>query len=174
MASGAGWHWLTPAARMAATVSGTWPLRGGSVPLGCDGFPRVATRTPGSGLGSVHAARDFTLATLNRWGVTDRQDDIVVVVSELLTNALRHAVPRPAGVWQRGPIRVGLLQPGPCVLCAVSDPCGEVPAPREPDWFEETGRGLHVVASLSDEWGCTAPSDAGKVVWATFGTGSCW
>jgi histidine kinase-like protein len=172
--AGPGWRWLTPAARMAAAVNGAWPLRDGASPLGCDGFPRVATRTPAGGLGSVHTAREFTMATLCRWGVTDRQDDIVVVVSELLTNALRHAMPRPARVWQRAPIRLGLLQPGPCVMCAVSDPSEEVPSPREPDWYEETGRGLHVVASLSDEWGCTPPGATGKVVWATFATRSCW
>jgi hypothetical protein len=32
----------------------------------------------------------------------------------------------------------------------------------------ESGRGLHLVCALSDQWGCTTPSNAGKVVWATF------
>ena len=59
-------------------------------------LPRVATRTLGPGTGSVRTARDFTMATLQRWGTAERSQDIAIVVSELLTNALRHAVPGPA------------------------------------------------------------------------------
>ena len=104
--------------------------------------------------------------------MAERGDDIAIVVSELLTNALRHALPAPGDLRPRRPVRLGLLQPGPCVLCAVSDPSDQLPAPREPDWLDETGRGLHVVSALSDDWGCTAPNRLGKVVWATFATGS--
>jgi|SRR5215472_4645291 len=163
-----GCHWLTLAAEMAAAVSDGWA----HVPAaGCPGFPRVATRTPVVGAGCVRAAREFTGATLARWGVGERRDDVVVVVSELLTNALRHALPGPGMSGPRRPIRLGLLQPGPCLLCAVADPSSEVPAPRDPGCFDECGRGLHVIASLSDEWGCTPPGPLGKVVWATFSTG---
>ncbi|HUZ23841.1 MAG TPA: hypothetical protein VMV07_08745, partial [Streptosporangiaceae bacterium] len=59
-------------------------------------FPRVATRAPGSDLGSVAAARGFARCTLQRWGLAGRCDDITLVLSELLANALRHTVPRPA------------------------------------------------------------------------------
>ena len=104
----------------------------------------------------------------------ERSGDIVVVVSELLTNALRYTVPCPGAVWPRWPVRLGLLQPGPWVLCAVSDPSDEVPVAREPGWFGESGRGLHVVSSLCDEWGCTPPGPRGKVVWAMFATGASW
>jgi len=95
-------------------------------------------------------------------------------VSELLTNALRYTVPCPGAVWPRWPVRLGLLQPGPWVLCAVSDPSDEVPVAQEPDWFGESGRGLHVVSSLCDEWGCTPPEPRGKVVWAMFTTNPSW
>jgi hypothetical protein len=155
---------------MAVTAGGGWPLAAVPLPLGSESFPRVATRTPGPGAESIHAARDFTVATLGRWGIGERSDDIVVVVSELLTNALRHARPA-AAAWPCSPVRLGLLQPGPWVLCAVSDPSDQLPELKEPDWLEETGRGLQVVASLSDGWGCTAPSRLGKVVWAAFATG---
>jgi hypothetical protein len=170
----ANWRWLTSAAEMAAEVSGIWPFVRPPEALRCRGYPRVATRTPGAGAESVRVARDFTAATLGRWGVADRREDIVCVVSELLTNALRYTVPCPGAVWPRWPVRLGLLQPGPWVLCAVSDPSDEVPEPREPDWCDETGRGLHVVESLCDDWGCTAPSPKGKVVWATFATSPRW
>jgi hypothetical protein len=178
------WRWLSSAAEMAAETTGIWPfarppeaLGGAAGPrlaLRWRGYPRVATRTPGAGADSVRVARDFATATLQRWGVADRREDIVIVVSELVTNALRHTVPCPGAVWPRWPVRLGLLQPGPWVLCAVSDPSDEVPTPREPGWSDETGRGLHVVESLCDEWGCTAPGSAGKVVWATFATSPRW
>jgi hypothetical protein len=173
-APAADWQWLSSAADMAAEVSGIWPLASHPGAQPWPGYPKVATRTPGAGAESVRVARDFTAATLRRWGVGERCDDIVVVVSELLTNALRYTVPCPGTVWPRWPVRVGLLQPGPWVLCAVSDPSDEVPVPREPNWFCESGRGLHVVASLCDEWGCTAPGPRGKVVWAMFATRQPW
>jgi hypothetical protein len=169
VACGPAWHWLAPAVEMAATVASVWPVPSVDLPWGPPGYPRLATRTPGAGAGSLRAAREFTAATLTRWGVAGRSDDIVVVVSELLTNAIRHAV--PSDNWGGQPVRLGLLQPGPCVLCAVADPSEHVPTLREPDGFDENGRGLHVVASLSDDWGWTAPTARGKVVWAMFATG---
>jgi hypothetical protein len=55
-------------------------------------LPRIATCTPGAGAGSVRA-RDFTVATSHRWDAAEPSHDIAVVVSELVTNALRHALP---------------------------------------------------------------------------------
>lgn len=160
--SAAGWDWMRPAVQMAAPA--TDPEYTESA--------RVATRTLSLEHVSVRRARDFTLATLRRWGLAPLADDIAVVVSELLTNALRHAGQcrecdpgSRIGGW---PIRLGLLCPGSCLLCAVADPSPEIPVMREPDYLAETGRGLHVVASLSDSWGWTAPGQDGKVVWALF------
>jgi histidine kinase-like protein len=155
--------WLRPALELAAPVGRYFT----PVPGAWTRSPRVATRTPCPEYGSVKAARDFACATLRRWGMADLGNDVGVVVSELLTNALRHALPRSACPAAE-PIRIGLLHPGPCVLCAVADPSDQVPVVREPDYLAETGRGLHVIASLSDRWGWTAPSRSGKVVWATF------
>jgi anti-sigma regulatory factor (Ser/Thr protein kinase) len=118
----------------------------------------------------VRAARAFTVSTLQQWGVADRRDDIAIVVSELLTNALRHGLPASGGTHAGWPIRLGLLQPGHCVMCAVADPGKAAPVPRKPARFAETGRGLHVVAALSDQWGYTTPTDMGKVLWAVFST----
>ena len=131
------------------------------------GSARVATRALSLEHGSVRRARDFTHATLRRWGLASLSDDIGVVVSELLTNALRHAC-KDGGCDGGWPIRLGLLCPGSCLLCAVGDPSAEIPVMREPDYLAETGRGLHVVASLSDSWGWTVPGQDGKVVWALF------
>jgi anti-sigma regulatory factor (Ser/Thr protein kinase) len=149
--------------------------RGASVPDGEPSkwaMPRVATRTPAPATRSIATARAFTLRTMEKWGVLGRGADAAAVVTELLTNALRHALPQlpdHAETLSTWPIRLGLADPGPYVICAVADPSGDVPAPRHADWHDEAGRGLLVVASLSDQWGyCTAPDEQGKVVWAAF------
>jgi hypothetical protein len=138
--------------------------------------PRVATRTPPPANRSVATARAFTLRTLEKWGVVARGADAAAVVTELLTNALRHAVPAltdDSSTVPTWPIRLGLADPGPYIICAVADPSTDLPAPRHTDWHDEAGRGLLVVASLSDQWGyCAAPADLGKVVWAAFATAS--
>jgi hypothetical protein len=182
-----GWHWLAPAVAMAAAASGARQRTPGLASTDWTCFPRLAQRTPGMDPKSVGTARDFCLSTMRRWGVQDRSDDVAVVVSELLTNALRHGVPQtqakrpdqaqaqprvqaPAGATAPGrwPVRLGLVQPGHFVLCAVADPSPRLPEPKEPDYLAESGRGLHVISALSDRWGCTAPTEAGKVVWALF------
>jgi anti-sigma regulatory factor (Ser/Thr protein kinase) len=165
LTAGSGCHWLMMAAEMAGLVNGDMRLAPDPVTAGQARRPRIATRLLGPDPGSVHAARGFTVATLRRWGAAERSSDITLVVSELLTNALRHAWsgdigPRP--VW------LGLLQPGPCVLCAVADPSKAAPTPQPPGSLAETGRGLHIICALSDRWGYTTPNETGKVVWALF------
>jgi len=100
--------------------------------------------------------------------MADRADDVAVVVSELLTNALRHAAPADVGARPGNGVRLGLLQPGPSLLCVVADEDPRPPVSRDPEDFAETGRGLHIVAALSDDWGYAILGDAGKVVWAIF------
>jgi len=172
-----GWHWLTSAVEMAALASGNCPLAPEPDATGWTCSSRIARRTPAADASSVCAARGFAVATLRHWGVADRCEDVAVVVSELLTNALRHAVPRAegtqprsAGTRRRWPIRLGLLQCGPCVLCAVADPSESAPAQAKPGELAETGRGLEVIGALSDSWGYSTASDMGKIVWATFST----
>jgi anti-sigma regulatory factor (Ser/Thr protein kinase) len=172
LVGGGGRHWLAPVAETAGRASGDWPPRPDSVPLRWACYPGITTRPPGVDARHVHLARDFTITTVRRWGMAERCEDIAVVVSELLTNALRHALPGSGGIGGV-PIRLGLLQPGHCVVCAVADPSRAVPVPREPEFFGETGRGLHVIAALSDQWGyCTTPRETGKVSWALFHGGA--
>jgi Histidine kinase-like ATPase domain len=145
------------------------PWDGAPPPRHRDGMPsQVAIRTAHGRPEAVRDAREFTAATLAEWGVAERHDDIVIVVSELLTNALRHAGPSPVTAPAHCQARLGLLLRGPCLLCAVADASDQVPVRHEPDCLAETGRGLHVIAALADDWGCTAPGPAGKVVWASF------
>jgi anti-sigma regulatory factor (Ser/Thr protein kinase) len=172
-AGSAGCRWLTLAAEMAGVASGSRRPSPGTASTSWARLPRIATRTLGADAGSVRAARDFAIATVHRWGTAERSQDIAIVVSELLTNALRHALPgsgdtrRSGDTRLRRPIQLGLLQPGPCVLCAVADPSTAAPALQARGSLAETGRGLHIVCALSDQWGYT-PSETGKVVWAMF------
>jgi anti-sigma regulatory factor (Ser/Thr protein kinase) len=155
-----------PAARMAELVCGCWRSSPDPALTGQGCVPAIATRALSAEPGSVGAARDFTLAVLRRQSTGHNRQDIVVVVSELVTNALRHALRGPGGL--RRPIGLGLLQHGRWLLCAVGDPGWAVPVPRTPGLLAETGRGLQMVRALSDRWGYTAPGETGKVVWAVF------
>jgi anti-sigma regulatory factor (Ser/Thr protein kinase) len=172
-ASRTGWQWLHCAAEMAAVASGSSVLSPAMplppAPSGWTAFPRVAMRTPGIDPSSVSAARRFTTLTMQRWGVADRGPDVAIVVSELLSNALRHGLPPLDSGRPDRPIRLGLVHSGPSVMCAVADPSDQLPVPRHADILDESGRGLHVIASLCDQWGsCMARGRPGKVVWATF------
>jgi anti-sigma regulatory factor (Ser/Thr protein kinase) len=167
-AGNAGWHWLMPAAEMAALASGGGAPGPDAMPVHWACFPEIAT--PGVDANRIRAARDFTISTLQRWGVAERREDVAVVVSELLTNALLHALPAVGHARTGWPIRLGLLQPERGVMCAVADPSRVAPVLQQSEHLGETGRGLHVIAALSDRWGCTMPTDMGKVMWATFST----
>lgn len=126
---------------------------------------------------AVKAARDFTRTTLRHWGLPEISDDMVLVASELVTNALRHAVVPVSRWWYTGsavadwgrPIRICLARRGPRVVCAVQDPSNAEPVIREPDQAAEAGRGLRLVGCFSAAWGWQAlPSGVGKIVWALF------
>jgi Histidine kinase-like ATPase domain len=165
-----GCHWPTPAVETAFLVSGEWPLGRGHASVRWACFPETGTSAPGMRADQVRTARDFTVTTLLRWGAAERCEDVAVVVSELLTNALRHALPKATGAGAGWPVQLGLLQRGRCVTCAVADPSSAAPVPRKPGYLAETGRGLHVIAALSDQWGFISSGDGGKVIWALFST----
>ena len=79
---GTDWHWLTSALEMGAMAGGNGCLMTDPAPADTMRAPRTATRTPGPDARSVGETRDFTIATMRQWGVDDRLDDIVIVVSE--------------------------------------------------------------------------------------------
>jgi anti-sigma regulatory factor (Ser/Thr protein kinase) len=167
-ASGVDCCWLAPVLQMAAVASGNWPLWPEPGSEGWTCFPRVAIRSLDMKPKPVRAARDFAVATVQRWGAGECADDVAIVVSELVTNALRHALPEPAATGPPGQVRLGLLEYGPWLLCAVADPSQATPVPRPSGSLAETGRGLQMICALSDLWGYTEPGDAGKIVWAMF------
>ena len=116
---------------------------------------------------SVKTARDVTRSTLARWGLSELGDDAALVVSELVTNAVRYGM----YAANRREITLLLMRVHPHVLLAVTDPSDEVPRPKEPDFVSENGRGLYIVETYSQCWGWDPLARGGKAVWALFHAG---
>ncbi|MER6027452.1 ATP-binding protein [Streptomyces sp. NPDC001851] len=148
------------------------PLRQGLPPLDPAAVSDAASCALPARYDAVREARRFTRATLDQWDAGDRFDDICLVVSELVTNALRHALPGDAGCSGQAPsVRLHLMRWSERLVCAVRDPSHETPVPRDSDDFSaESGRGLFLVDSFADSWGWhpLAGTLHGKVVWALF------
>ncbi|MEU3510311.1 ATP-binding protein [Streptomyces longwoodensis] len=108
--------------------------------------------------GAVRTARAAVRGQLRGWGLEPVSDVVALLVSELVTNSLRHAT---------GPIGVRLVRPagiGGVLLVEVSDPLPELPRERVARPDDESGRGLQLVASSSRRWG-SRPGTNGKTVW---------
>jgi hypothetical protein len=115
---------------------------------------------------SVKAGRDFARATLREWGMIALTDLAELVVSELVTNALRHGIPATRKLGEQPSVRLRLLAQAPFVMCMVADPARSIPVLRDSDPAAETGRGLTVVEACCVRWGWHLPDEGGKVVWA--------
>lgn len=115
---------------------------------------------------AVRAGRDSARAALREWGMAALTDLAELVVSELVTNALRHGVPSARRITQECPIRLRLLAQVPFLMCMVMDPGVGIPVLREQGAAAENGRGLTVVESCSVRWGWHLLDEGGKVVWA--------
>lgn len=120
---------------------------------------------------SAHTAREFMKVTLHDRAVPDRVEDMTVTVSELVSNALRYGRAPSAGSaasQTRFSVWVGVWEQWSCAVCAVAD-CGDgVPLLNQADQLAESGRGLQIVAALSDAWGWAPRTGPGKAVWAMF------
>ncbi|MEU0598393.1 ATP-binding protein [Streptomyces sp. NPDC006393] len=155
------------------------PLRQGLPPLDPAAVSDAASCALPARYEAVREARRFTRRTLDQWELGDRFDDVCLVVSELVTNALRHALPATSaargceqGTFGQGsPVRLHLMHWTERLVCAVRDPSQDSPVARDTDDFSaESGRGLFLVDSFSDSWGWhpLAGTLGGKVVWALF------
>jgi anti-sigma regulatory factor (Ser/Thr protein kinase) len=117
---------------------------------------------------AVPIARLLVVAVLRCWGYSSMVDDATLVVSELVTNVVRHVAPGRALTYgdlldvRRTVVTVVDLGPVVCIEVFDHDPTP--PVVRTPGLHDEGGRGLHLVAELGLRWGFDL-THGGKVVW---------
>lgn len=119
--------------------------------------PRSARVTLPAGPDSPGQARRFVQRQLSGWGLDGLVDDVCLVATELVTNAVLHA---------RSDMEV-VLEVGDRVRLEVHDRSPRIPAVRTSSTLTATGRGLRLVDLLANHWGAE-PTGAGKVVWCDF------
>ncbi|MCW2645823.1 MAG: putative two-component sensor histidine kinase protein [Pseudonocardiales bacterium] len=107
-------------------------------------------------LDAPRAARHFVLETLQAWGDDPLLDDAALIVTELATNAVLHALSGFA---------VDVSSSPDTVRIAVHDASPTRPEPRDASVLAASGRGLGIVAALANKWD-VEPRDTGKTVWA--------
>jgi anti-sigma regulatory factor (Ser/Thr protein kinase) len=104
---------------------------------------------------AVAGIRREATRQLERWGLEETAFVTELVVSELVTNAIRYAHP---------PIRLRLILDR-SLICEVSDSSNTAPHLRRARVYDEGGRGLLLVAQLSQGWG-SRQTPRGKTIWA--------
>jgi anti-sigma regulatory factor (Ser/Thr protein kinase) len=110
----------------------------------------------------VTCARLHAGEVLREWGLSALVEDAELIVSELMTNAVKAAAALPG----RPPVAVRLLVSVTVLLIEARDQTPLDPQPQAEDAEAEGGRGLMIVAALSRRWGCERAGDQHKVVWA--------
>lgn len=108
---------------------------------------------------AVGLLRDLTEFHLSMWGLAALAPDLVLIVSELATNAVNAAPDRLIDM------RVSVN--GQEVRIELEDPVRDPPRLRDAEPDELGGRGLGIVDLLADEWGAQQEPD-GKVVWVRY------
>ncbi|MGW5664796.1 SpoIIE family protein phosphatase [Streptomyces sp. NPDC003758] len=104
----------------------------------------------------VAAVRKQVAGQVETWGHTDAVFTAELVVSELVTNAIRYG---------ERPIRLRLIHDAATLICEVSDSSHTAPHLRRARIYDEGGRGLLLVAQLTQRWGSRHTTD-GKTIWA--------
>ncbi len=105
-------------------------------------------------LTSVREARSVLAEPMKRWDLEDLIPTTELLVSELVTNAVRYS---------RGEVTLRLVNEK-ALVCEVLDNSGALPRLRQANGEDENGRGLQVVRQLSHRWGSRRTA-TGKVVW---------
>ncbi|WP_405954350.1 SpoIIE family protein phosphatase [Streptomyces phaeochromogenes] len=103
---------------------------------------------------AVADVRKRTSRQLCEWGLDELTFTTELVVSELVTNAIRHA---------SGPIRLRLIM-SRTLVCEVWDASPTAPHLRHPKTTDEGGRGLFLVSQFTQRWGTRYTQD-GKIIW---------
>jgi serine/threonine-protein kinase RsbW len=107
---------------------------------------------------AVGLARQATRETLATWRLAGWEETAVLLVSELVTNAVRHA--RGSRV-----IALELQTEGTWLRIEVHDADPRWPQPRTPAGFDESGFGFGLVDAMARKWG-VRDTATGKAVWA--------
>jgi anti-sigma regulatory factor (Ser/Thr protein kinase) len=124
--------------------------------------PSTTSRAEATGhfdaeLGAPRAARHFLVEVLRQWGIEGGvADDAQLVLTELATNAVLHA---------RSSFSVDVQAEDACLRIAVRDASTTRPLAREASTTAPSGRGLQLIAAVSDDWGVDVTA-SGKLVWA--------
>ncbi|WP_241833230.1 SpoIIE family protein phosphatase [Streptomyces caatingaensis] len=103
---------------------------------------------------TARQARRLARRALDRWALGELSDSVELLVSEVITNAVRYA---------ERPITLRLLRTN-VLRCEVGDDVPQLPRLRQARPSDEGGRGLYLVNKLARRWGATRLS-TGKVVW---------
>ncbi|MET8170699.1 SpoIIE family protein phosphatase [Streptomyces sp. NPDC005329] len=119
------------------------------------GADQVATWDVEPDPAQVAVTRQAATEQLTAWGLEEAAFVTELVVSELVTNAIRYGAP---------PIRLRLIRDR-SLICEVSDGSSTSPHLRRAHAFDEGGRGLLLVAQLTQRWG-SRQTDRGKTIWA--------
>ncbi|MEW1752792.1 SpoIIE family protein phosphatase [Streptomyces angustmyceticus] len=104
---------------------------------------------------AVGGARRTAAGRLREWGLEDLGFSTELIVSELVTNAIRHAA---------GPIVLRMIRARD-LICEVSDASSTTPHLRHARTTDEGGRGLFLIARYAQRWG-TRYTAQGKIIWA--------
>ncbi|MFF4394908.1 SpoIIE family protein phosphatase [Streptomyces sp. NPDC001480] len=104
---------------------------------------------------AVSKARGWTARQLTTWGLDDLLFTTEVIVSELVTNAIRHG---------RAPAELRLIRHN-VLVCEVTDSSSTQPRMRRTQTTDEGGRGLFLVAQLAGRWGCRHGLNR-KTIWS--------
>ncbi|MFJ4948478.1 ATP-binding protein [Streptomyces sp. NPDC088760] len=103
---------------------------------------------------AVSQAREWTARQLTLWGLDDLLFTTELIVSELVTNAIRHGRP---------PAELRLIRHN-VLICEVTDSSSTHPRLRRARITDEGGRGLFLVARLAERWGCRHGQNH-KTIW---------
>jgi len=118
------------------------------------GPDQLAAWTLPNDLTAVALARKLTAEQLDRWGLHGLCFATELVVSELVTNAVRYST---------GPVLLRMIRDR-ALICEVTDDAATAPQLRRADDSDEGGRGLYIIAQVTQGWGHRA-AGRGKTIW---------
>jgi len=142
---------------------------GGDGPGNPERWPLRSQLELGALASAVPCARLHARQVLWGWGVGEQAETAELLVSELVTNGVKASRAMAPGL----PVRLQLSSDKSAVLIEVWDGNPRPPAPRDAELTSEDGRGLFLVATLSERWNWhSSPQHGGKVVWAVVAPGN--